>query len=301
MRVDGPAVKNKIAILIPYFGEWPAWIEFFVESCRWNRGIEWFLFNDRAPPENRAPNVNHISVSFADYLIHLSDALGVKVGAEIPYKLCDVRPALPFVHADLVRPFDFVGTGDLDVIYGDIRSFYDDGLLANYDLFSSHADRVSGHFTLMRNREDVVNAFRRASRWKAAFRNTEYVNFDERAFYNLFALRRRWRPGGSAAESIRCFFREAYSTPGVTDRMRWYWKDGRLTNEFYPHHPFMYLHFMSWHSNRWYKDQRGADPSAPAPWGVLPEVVQMDWRDARDKGFMISPQGIQPIETPNYP
>ena len=29
-------MKHKIAILIPYFGEWPAWIDFFVESCRWD-------------------------------------------------------------------------------------------------------------------------------------------------------------------------------------------------------------------------------------------------------------------------
>ena len=83
--------------------------------------------------------------------------------------------------------------------------------------------------------------------------------------------------------------------------MRWYWQDGQLTNEFYPHHPFMYLHFMSWHSNRWYKDQPGADANAPAPWSVLPELVQMDWRDARKSGFMISPAGIQPIERPRYP
>jgi hypothetical protein len=294
-------MKHKIAILIPYFGEWPSWINFFVESCRWNRGINWFLINDRPPPENRARNVEHIRMTFPDYRDQLSDALGVKVGADIPYKLCDVRPALPFVHAELVRGFDFVGTGDLDVIYGDIGSFYDDALLDSYDLFSSHPDRISGHFTLMRNREDVVTAFRRVPGWERAFRRTDYVNFDERAFYNLFAGSRSALRITRPDRSVRCFFREAHSTPGATDSMRWYWKDGRLTNEFYPHHPFMYLHFMSWHSNRWYGDQPGADPDAPAPWSVLPEVVQMDWRDARKHGFMISPQGIQPIEIARYP
>ena len=288
-------MRKRIAILIPYFGDWPVWINFFIESCRWNRGIEWFLFNDRPPPENEAANVNHICVSFADYRSQLSEALDVTVAAEIPYKLCDVRPALPFVHADLVRNFDFVGTGDLDVIYGDIGSFYDEGLLSSFDLFSSHSGRVSGHFTLMRNREDVVNAFRRAPGWKAAFRNSEYVNFDERAFYNLFVQRRRWVPGRSAVESVRCFFRETYSTPGATDRMRWFWKDGRLTNEFYPHNPFMYLHFMSWHSNRWYQDQPGVDASAPAPWSLIPDLVRMDWRRARTDGFTISPDGIAPL------
>jgi hypothetical protein len=294
-------MKHKLAILIPYFGDWPEWIDFFVESCRWNRGIEWFLFNDRPPPNNRSSNVHHVRTSFPDYRRELSDALGVEVGAEVPYKLCEVRPALPFVHRDLVRRFDFVGTGDLDVIYGDIGSFYTDALLDRYDLFSSHSSRVSGHLCLMRNREDVVNAFRHVRGWKHAFRRTDYVNFDERAFYNLFAVPERGLLRRAPVDSIRCFFREAYSTPGATDRMRWYWREGRLTNEFYPHHPFMYLHFMSWHSNRWYKDQPGADPGAAAPWTLLPDVVQMDWRDARKDGFMISPDGIQPIEPRPYP
>jgi hypothetical protein len=293
-------MTHKIAILIPYFGKWPAWINFFVESCRWNRAIDWIIFNDEPPPENQAPNVRHVRIAFPDYRDRLSEALGLQVGAEVPYKLCDVRPALPFVHAELVSRYDFVGTGDLDVIYGDIRSFYDDKLLAQYDLLSSHRDRVSGHFCLMRNREDVANAFRRVSGWKQAFRRTDYVNFDERAFYKLFVGSRRGLLGATADRSTRCFFQEAYSTPGATDRMRWYWKDGRLTNEFYPHHPFMYLHLMSWHSSRWLKYQPGAEPDAPAPWSLLPELVQMDWRDARKHGFMISPQGIGPIEVPQY-
>jgi Family of unknown function (DUF6625) len=288
----------KIAILIPYFGDWPAWIDFFVESCRWNRDIDWILFNDRTPPENRVRNVRHVRIGFEDYTAVVSEELGIRFRPPEPYKLCEVRPALPYVHRNLVAGYDFVGTGDLDVIYGDIRSFYDDELLANYDLFSSHPDRMSGHFCLMRNREDVVSAFRRARGWKKAFLREDYVNFDERAFYNIF---RHSRPRLFRRDSIRGFFREAYSTPGATDRMRWYWKDGRLTNEFYPHHPFMYLHFMSWHSNRWYEDQPGVAAETEAPWRLEKQIVTMDWRDARTRGFMISTKGIGPIEGPRDP
>ena len=294
-------MKHRIAIVIPYFGAWPAWMNFFIESCRANRGIDWIIFTDADPPDNRAPNVHYVRTSFADYKEMVSDAVGVRVAAEVPYKLCDIRPALPYVHRDLVAGYQFVGTGDVDVIYGDIRAFYGDELLDEYDLFSSHPDRVSGHFCLMRNREDVVSAFQRSPRWKDAFRRTDYVNFDERAFYNLFARRRPKLFGKNRADSIRCFFHEAYSTPGATDRMRWHWKDGRLTNEFYPHHPFMYLHFMSWHSNRWYEAQPGVAPGTPAPWSLLAEVVRMDWREARKHGFMISPNGIEPIKPPRYP
>jgi len=81
----------KIAILIPYFGDWPVWMNFFVESCRWNCDIDWILFTDQAPPENSTANVRYHRISFLDYRDQLSEALGVKVGAEDPYKLCDVQ------------------------------------------------------------------------------------------------------------------------------------------------------------------------------------------------------------------
>ena len=293
-------MKHRVAILIPYFGDWPEWINFFIESCRANSSIDWFLFTDREPPANSARNVRYQRIAFEDYKELLSSALGVRIAAEQPYKLCDVRPALPFVHRTLVAGYDFVGFGDLDVIYGDIRSFYDDDLLASCDLLSSHPDRVSGHLCLFRNSEKMVTAFKRVPGWASLMETPKNVTFDERAFYNLF--RGPWAKVSSALHirKPRCFFRESYSTPAPTEHMRWFWENGRLTNEYYPHHPLMYLHFMSWHSSRWYADQPNTAPAAGAPWSRLPDVVQMDWREARKDGFMISPDGIQPIARRHY-
>lgn len=285
-------MKHKIAILIPYFGEWPVWMNFFVESCRANRTIDWILIGDAAHPANRAPNVAHVTTTFEEYRDLLSERLKTKVPAGDPYKLCDIRPALPHVHADLVSGYDFAGFGDLDVIYGDLRAFYGTELLDRYDLLSTHPDRVSGHLCLMRNTPEVVSAFERAPGWKQAVGRAEHCGFDERGLYNYFRGRGLL---GRPRTQLKGFFREAYSTPGPVAQMRWYWKDGILTNEFYPHHPFLYLHFMSWHSSRWYADQPGIDANAAAPWSKLPNVVQMDWRNARKDGFMVSPAGIQPI------
>jgi hypothetical protein len=286
-------MKPKIGIVIPYFGPWPAWIEFFVESCRWNRGVDWFLFSDNDPPENRSRNVRHVRLSFEDYKSLVSDALGLRFNPREPYKLCDVRPALPFIHRDLLAAYDFVGTGDVDVIYGDLRSFYDDQVLSSYDLLSSHSTRISGHLSLMRNDDRMITAFRGIRRWTKTLEQERYVGLDESGFYDLFRGRRAKVGTWLGRSQPRCFLREAYSTPAVTDRMRWYWKDGRVTNEYYPDHPFMYLHFMNWHSNRWYAYHPHVEPGATAPWKRLAKLVQMDWRDARQDGFMISPAGIQ--------
>jgi hypothetical protein len=288
-------MKHRIAILIPYFGDWPVWINFFIESCRWNNGIQWIIFNDRELPENRTSNVTQVLITFEEYCDLLSERLGVRIRPQSPYKLCDIKPALPFVHCDLVRDFDFVGFGDLDVIYGNLESFYDDALLADYDVLSSHRDRISGHLCLLRNVERVVSAFQHVRGWEAAFRSEDHVGFDERQFFNFLTGSQRKFFRSAPEESIRCFFHEAHSTPGITQRMRWYWSKGRLTNEFYPQHPFMYLHFMSWHSSRWLAQQPGVTHGTRAPWSLLPEVVKMDWRDARKHGFMISPDGIEPM------
>lgn len=293
-------MTQSIAIIIPYFGEWPEWIDFFVESCRANPTIDWFLIGDAPPPENRAGNVRHVAISFDDYKARLSEKLGSNLSSIEPYKLCDLKPALPFVHEELVRRYDFVGFGDLDVIYGDIRSFYDEATLNAFDVLSSHRDRISGHLFLMRNREELVTLFQRLADWKRTLASATITCFDERSLFNALRSRRRLLGPRPPVEPSRMLLREAYSTPGATDRMRWYWADGVLTNEDYPHHPFMYLHFMSWHSNRWLDSQNHVRPGAKAPWQQLDQIVQMDWRRARKEGFMISPQGIQSIERATY-
>ena len=295
------ARRPSIAIVIAHFGPWPVWVNFFLESCRANKTVNWILFSDADPPDNRCANVKHVTIDFREYRKQISRELGIEVEADDPYKLCDIKPALPLIHAELLGSYDFVGFGDLDVIYGDIRAIYDEHILSNYDLLSTSPDRVSGHFCLMRNRTDLITAFRRARGWKDAMSRRDNVGFDERAFYNVFrgARGRFLRPLGSP--SMRCFFREAYSTPVATRDMRWYWKNGRLSNEFYPDQDFLYLHFMYWQSNRWFAGQKHVLPGAAAPWSQLEEVVRMDWRNARRDGFMISPAGIEPIEPRTYP
>lgn len=291
---------QRIVFLIPHFGPWPEWINHFIESCRANKTIDWILFSDAPPPDNRARNVRHVSIGFGDYCRLVSQRLQIDFRPGQPYKLCDVKPANAHIHADLVRGYDFVGFGDLDVIYGDLRSFLDPETLDGYDVFSTHANRISGHLCLLRNEPEIVTLFKRARDWQAAMLAPDYAEFDEGSFYRLFRpgrgdLLARWQ-----GSPCRILLREAYSTPTGLAPMAWYWQDGRLTNAFYPQHPHMYLHFMIWHSNRWYGGQSGIAPGTPAPWRRLDTIVGADWRQARKRGFMISPDGIQDIVTPRY-
>lgn len=289
-------MRHSIVILIPWFGPWPEWIDFFVESCRANRDVNWVLITDQSPPENSAPNVRFLRTSFADYKARISDTLAIRFDPSEPYKLCDIRPALGEIHADLIRGYGFFGFGDLDLVYGDIRETYDAEALDIYDAFSSHPERCSGHLFLMRNTPAMVSAFRSVWGWRRRMEQDAYNGFDEAGFYNLFRGRSAKLLGMLGRRNPRGLFREAYTSPVPGTDMRWYWRDGKLTNQFYPHRGFIYLHFAHWRGNRWYAWLPHIAPGTPAPWSRLDRIVQMDWRDARENGFMISPAGIQPIE-----
>lgn len=166
-------MKHSIAIIIAWFGKWPIWINFFIESCKANPRVDWIIFSDCDPLENQAENVRVINTSFNQYKQIISDKLSIEFNPPLPYKLCDVRPALPFVHNDILNSYDFVGFGDLDVIYGRIRNFYNSEILGHYSVLSTHPERVSGHFFLMRQTNKLINAFKIIPDWEEKMAHNE--------------------------------------------------------------------------------------------------------------------------------
>lgn len=284
-------MAHSIVILIAHFGRWPPWINFFAESCRRNPDIDWVIFSDCGPLENASPNITVVDTSFGDYKRKVARALDIDFDPEEPYKLCDIRPAFGVIHRDIVEGYDFFGFGDLDVIYGKLRKFYDTQLLSAFGAISSHPERVSGHLFVMRTDPALMTAFQQVENWQGLLSDRSHYGFDERHFADAL----------KAHHLEKCWFREAYSTPVATADMRWYWKNGALTNEFYPHRGFAYLHFMHWRSSRWYSYHRHVRPGARAPWETAREIIHVDWRKAAKAGFMISPRGIEPLSVRRYP
>ncbi|MFO0930235.1 MAG: DUF6625 family protein [Gemmataceae bacterium] len=299
-----------LIMLIPYFGRWPEWINLFIASCKANPDVRWRFYTDCGEPENAAANVDFVHLSFADYKARVRERLGVAFDPPAPYKLCDVRPCLGLVHEREIAGFPFFGYGDIDVVYGNLRAFYTKDVLARANVLSTHPERLSGHFAILRNAPAFRRAFERIPHYRSLLEQPDYVSLDEGHFSAVFgrpAVRR-----GIGRRLIDAFdpcrrglvFVERYSTVlsprGWHDRtmnypLRWYWKNGRLTNEHDGDREFLYLHFMRWQSARWM-------PASPAPseaaWVRLPRLVQVDWRNAADAGFCISPEGFTPWSQP---
>jgi hypothetical protein len=199
-----------------------------------------------------------------------------------------------------VTGYDFFGYGDLDMIYGRIRDFYHEDILLTYDALSTHPERASGHFFMMKNTPAMARAFQKIPGWQDLLSQQAYIGFDEIHFTQAI------RDLCSSHSGPRALFVERYSSPGPTAEMRWFWKRGILSNEFYCFYDeparrgFLYLHFSDWHSSKFYEYHNHIQPSAGAPWEGLPNIVQLDWRRAETEGFTISPRGVTPLEWPAW-
>jgi hypothetical protein len=300
--MDGKREEPWLIMLIPYFGRWPEWMNLFVETCKWNPGVRWRFYTDCGEPENRAGNVDYVHLSFDDYKALVRERLRVAFDPPDPYKLCDIKPCLAYIHERDVAGYPFFGFGDVDVVYGDIRKFYTDELLRRFNVFSTHADRLSGHFAVLRNTRALRRAFVHIPRYREYLELPHYVGLDEVPFGLLFkpvGLRRI--AGYLTPGRRRALFAERYST--VLSRrgwhdgtmnypQRWFWRRGRLTNERDGEREFLYLHFMRWKSDRWMTDTPARGEGA---WLKLERVLNVDWRRAADEGFCVSPEGFTQI------
>src|SRR5882724_5908379 len=175
-----------LILLCFYFGKWPAWMNFFVESCKWNPGVRWRIYTDCGEPENKADNIDYVPISFDDYKALARDRLDIAFDPAHPYKLCDLKPALGFLHEQDTVGFPFFGYGDLDVIYGDISRFYGQQQFAELDVVSTHPERLSGHFAVLRNTPALRYAFEGIPNYRALLEAQHQTGVEEARFSQIF-------------------------------------------------------------------------------------------------------------------
>ena len=252
-----------IRFVIPYFGCWPFWMDFFLAGCARNPDIEWLFFTDCGIPQNVPDNVTFIEISYSDYCALVSERLGIDFSPANPYKLCDIKPALGYIHAEHLDGYDFWAFGDIDVVYGKLRNYFTAERLATKDLFATHARRISGHLCLLRNTLTMREAFRLIPRWQERFADQAHQALDEGAFSRIFVRHKNW------PEPLRRFaarfnrwaqcseFVESYSTFSILPDgrrvvpQRWFLQNGRLTNSELGNTELPYLHFLVWKNQYW--------------------------------------------------
>lgn len=171
--------KNRIIILICYYGEFPWYFPYFLHSCKFNSTIDFLIFSDIKHTFHLPSNVKIVNKSIEEIKTLTNKKLGFKVNIDFPYKLCDFKPAYGLIFEDYIKGYDFWGQSDIDVIYGNIRNFMTDEMLDRYDFISIRHDYTTGCFALYKNNTIINNFFKRSKDYKIVFSNSQHYCFDE--------------------------------------------------------------------------------------------------------------------------
>lgn len=259
----------KSAIVVPYFGKWPEWFELYLHSAANNPDLDIIFFSDIPLPANAPSNIQYHYTTFKEYCGRVSEKLGIDFHPDNPYKLCDLKPFYLYIHQDELKEYEYVGWGDIDLVYGKLDHFFTDEMMRRYKILSTHLDRFSGHFTLIKNSKEMIMKPFKIWRWKWILENQKNYGLDERLltrYYTpLLILPRilKIRFGGKKITSLYKFlsrqlypqyhFKEYHTTPF------------RSTNDYFYHNgqvnssngnELPYLHFLFFKKTQYDKSNK---------------------------------------------
>lgn len=173
-----------IGVLNVYFGKLPDYFPVWLESCKKNPTIDFIVVTDQEACWS-IPNVKFIQSTLEKVKVRASEKLGFEVTMDTPFKLCDYKPAYGVIFEDLLKTYDYWGHCDIDLIWGDLRSFFDRYHLEEYDKFLP-----LGHLSLYRNTYENNRRFMGTaegfSGYKEIFQRKQNYLFDELALIRIY-------------------------------------------------------------------------------------------------------------------
>ena len=153
MKGDLNLMVYKIAIICPYFGKFPSNIDLTFYTMSKNKFIDWYIFTDIEDNWSmKYKNIYFIKMKFEDVQERIKKSLGTLL--EIPYKLCDYKPAYGYIFYEYIKHYDFWGYCDVDMLFGDLSEFFTEGKLKKYDKIYD-----LGHLAIYRNSTGVREGF----------------------------------------------------------------------------------------------------------------------------------------------
>ena len=176
--------RPSIAIVVTYFGSPPPWLPAFFRSCQTNADVQWLIYADFDVPT--PPNVTIKPMNLGEFAQRASSIVGATISIEpaMVRKICDFKPLYGLLFADDLRGVDFWAYSDLDVIWGDVRRFVTDDLLATHIIVSPRQRKLGGHGTFLRNTEANNRLYEIVPDVIAHLTNPHYVRVDENLLTN---------------------------------------------------------------------------------------------------------------------
>ncbi|MEC6909356.1 DUF6625 family protein [Photobacterium piscicola] len=267
----------KSCLLIPYFGKLPEWTSFFLKSCSKNNNYDFYIITDDKRKFEEYDNVKFIYYTFDDYCKQIRKKLHLKDVIYNYYKLNDIKPFLYFIHNDIIENYNYWGYCDIDLVFGNLDSFFKKYQDDNFYAISTHRDRFAGHFSLFK-----VNSFIekcspfKIPNWKKMLESEQHYGLEETSFgysiFNFYILfgERLGRLFLKKAPKIvsndylygrKFLLNEYYTTPltpikfwdksfGKHHPVDWKWISGHIYSN-KDNYEVPYLHFMNFKKSGW--------------------------------------------------
>ena len=175
-----------IVVIFPYFGKLPVQYQMWRASALRNPSVDFMFFTDT--DVEPAKNIIVNKMQFSDFRQLVQKAFDFPIVLDRPYKLCEYKQAYGYILQDYIKEYDFWGFGDLDLVYGDLRSFFTEDILTHKFLLGW------GHLTLLHNDEETNTYFMTQvagyQNYKEAFTTSKITFFDE---YGYNGCSDKWR------------------------------------------------------------------------------------------------------------
>lgn len=177
----------KTALINCYFGKLPNYFELWLQSCAANPLVDFILFTDSEVQYTVPTNVSIHKTTFDNLIERIQSKFDFRVAITSPYKLTDFKPAYGYIFEDILKPYDYWGYCDLDLIFGNLISFIQKPM----ELGKEKIYRL-GHLTIYKNIEKLNKLFQErgaAFTYRKVFSTPEFYSFDEHVGQMMIASR----------------------------------------------------------------------------------------------------------------
>lgn len=182
----------KIGLISCYFGELKPEFYLWLNSCGYNKTIDFLFVTDQEIRADICPPNVKIMHTTLKYIKDAADRIfNFDVELSTPYKLCDYKVAYGLIFREELKQYDFWGYCDSDMVLGNIRKYITDEILEGYDKILP-----LGHLSIYRNTDEINRRFMECPDimdYHEVFSSPRIYQFDETPGIYAMYKKRGWR------------------------------------------------------------------------------------------------------------
>lgn len=247
-----------IKVIIPYFGRFPSYFDFFLVSCSYNPEISFHFVTDQRKPNNCPKNVFFHIMEFSQLRKLVRKKLGKEAILYNPYKLCDYKPLYGYIFSDIINDADYWGHCDIDLILGRLFDFYDLNDFEKLDKI-----QTQGHLSFYKNSKKMNEMFK--NEIPVGIMYKQMVNYKEPCFFDEISFPAICRKKEVIYGECRLFadilpqhanFHISSMESDLRNKRNqsFYWENGKLFRKASSKEELLYIHLQKRRMNSLYTD-----------------------------------------------